>query len=96
MRILNRFPFIIAIISLMGWLFSFIFRPPEKNLNPYLVGISIFLAGVYWIWILFDVIGNISLKRYQRNFWLILVISIPFFGAILYQVMHQRPNKIVT
>lgn len=96
MRILNRFPFIIALLSLAGWLFSFIFRPPEKNLDPYLAGISLLLGAIYWLWILLDLINNADMRRFQRRFWLILVISVPFFGAILYQIMHQRPDKIVT
>lgn len=96
MHILNRFPFVIALLSLLGWLLSFVFRPPGKNLDPWLTAISLILGAVYWLWILVEVTRNPYMRRYQRTFWLILVISVPFFGALLYQFMHQKEDKIVT
>lgn len=54
------------------------------------------MGAIYWIWTIIEVssAGNDELKKYQKSFWLILVIAIPMFGALLYHIVHQRRRKI--
>ena len=54
------------------------------------------MGAIYWIWTIIEVAnaGSEELKKYQKSFWLILVIAIPMFGALLFHLMHQRPRKI--
>jgi len=57
---------------------------------------GLILGAIYWIWTIIEVSNANAdeLKKYQKSFWLILVISIPMFGALLYHVMHQRRGRI--
>lgn len=56
------------------------------------------MGGIYWVLTVIEVAnaGTEELKKYQKSFWLILVICIPMFGALLYHVTHQRKRKIAT
>lgn len=59
---------------------------------------SLAMGAIYWIWTIIEVssAGADELKKYQKSFWLILVICIPMFGALLYHITHQRKRKIAT
>lgn len=54
------------------------------------------MGAIYWILTIIEVAnaGPEELKKYQKSFWLILVVAIPMFGALLYHIMHQRRRKI--
>lgn len=54
------------------------------------------LAGVHWIWAIIDVINLGDMKPYQKRFWLIAVIAVPVFGAMVFYTLHQEKDKIVT
>ena len=56
------------------------------------------MGGIYWVLTVIEVAnaGTEELKKYQKSFWLILVICIPMFGALLYHFTHQRKRKIAT
>lgn len=56
------------------------------------------MGAIFWIWSVVEVATSTSaeLKYYQKMFWLILVVSVPFFGGLLFHFLHQRPGKIVT
>ena len=53
------------------------------------------LGAIYWIWSIIEVTGADDLKKYQKTFWLIIVVAVPFFGALLYNILHQTRNKMV-
>ena len=57
--------------------------------------VRLIIGAIYWIWTIIEVssAGNDELKKYQKSFWLILVIAIPMFGALLYHLVHQRQKK---
>ena len=82
---------IIAFIFFVGF---FLFAS-DNNYGEYVLGAGLGAGAVYWIWSIIIVVGTDDLKKYQRTFWLILVVAVPFFGALLYSILHQGRNKIV-
>jgi hypothetical protein len=54
------------------------------------------LAGIHWIWAIIDVISRGDMKPFQKRFWLIVVIAVPVFGAMVFYGLHQEKDKIVT
>lgn len=57
------------------------------------------VAGVMgiitWVWGIISVQRAQSLEGTQRMFWRIIVVAIPFFGAMLYYLLHSKKNTIV-
>ena len=69
------------------------------NDYPYAVWVmygGLVMGALYWILTIIEVssAGADELKKYQKSFWLILVVAIPMFGALLYHLVHQRRRKI--
>jgi hypothetical protein len=69
------------------------------NNYPYSIWVmygALAMGAIYWILTIVEVAnaGSDELKKYQKSFWLILVICVPMFGALLYHVMHQRRRRI--
>lgn len=54
------------------------------------------LAGIHWIWAIVDVINRHDMRPYQKRFWLIAVVAVPVFGAMVFYGLHQESGKIVT
>lgn len=50
---------------------------------------------VTWVWGIIAVQRAHSLEGTQRMFWRIIVVAIPFFGAMLYYMLHSKKNTIV-
>ena len=84
------FGIIITIVFFMGF---FLFAS-ENQYGEYVLWAGLVLGGVYWIWSIIEVIGADDLKKYQKNFWLIIVVAVPFFGAFIYNIMHRTRNRI--
>jgi len=73
----------------------------RANGNPngdYVLGAGALLAGIHWIWAIIDVINRNpdDMKGYQKRFWLIVVITVPVFGAMVFYGLHQEKGKIIT
>ena len=69
------------------------------NNYPYSIWVmygALTMGGIYWIWTIIEVAsaGTDELKKYQKSFWLILVICVPMFGALLYHLVHQHRRRI--
>ncbi|HEX6334648.1 MAG TPA: PLDc N-terminal domain-containing protein [Flavisolibacter sp.] len=88
--------FILAIISAVVLFFGIGLRANGYQGGDYVIAAGALLAGVHWIWAIIDVIGRKEFKTYQRMFWMIAVIAVPVFGAMLFYTMHQERGKIVT
>lgn len=85
--------FYIVILSTICILLS-IYDYRMVEYKYYLLGIGAFLAGLAWIWPIIEVATTNTLKGFQKKFWLIVVISVPVVGGLLYYVMHNKKNKI--
>jgi hypothetical protein len=96
MKNLRHPNFILAIVSAIVLLAGIIMRFNGYTEGDYVIGAGALLAGVHWIWAIIDVINRTDLKPYQKRFWLIVVIAVPVFGAMVFYGMHQEKDKIVT
>jgi len=86
------FGLIVTAIFFIGF---FMFASENQN-GEYVLYAGLVLGAIYWIWSIIEVVGADDLKPYQKTFWLIIVVAVPFFGAFLYNIIHQSRNKIAT
>lgn len=96
MKNLRKLLFILGIISHIGFIIAlFLMANDYPNAIPVMYG-ALGLGAVYWVLSIIEVsgAGPEELKKYQKSFWLILVIAIPMFGGLLYHFTHQRKRKI--
>lgn len=85
------FGFIVTAIFFIG----FFLMATDNDNGYYILYAGLGLGAIYWIWSIIEVVGADDLKRYQKTFWLIIVVAVPFFGAFLYNILHQTRNKMV-
>jgi hypothetical protein len=69
---------------------------PHYEFGTYIMYAGFLLAGIFWLWAVLDVIGAHDLKYFQKMFWLIITVSVPVMGGLLFYIMHQSRNKIIT
>jgi Phospholipase_D-nuclease N-terminal len=96
MKNLRHPNFILSIISAIVLLIGIGMRANGYQGGDYVIGAGAVLAGIHWIWAIVDVIGRGDMKGYQKRFWLIIVVAVPVFGAMVFYGLHQERNKIVT
>jgi hypothetical protein len=85
------FGFIITAIFFIGF---FLMATDNENGN-YILYAGLGLGALYWIWSIIEVTGASDLKKYQKTFWLIIVVAVPFFGALLFNILHRTRNNMV-
>lgn len=68
----------------------------EHDVGRYILYSGLIVVGVVWVWSIWAVIVTEDLLFYQKMFWLIITISVPVMGGLLYSIMNQRRNKIAT
>ena len=88
--------FILAIVSIIVLLFGVGLKGNGYAFGDYVIIASIVLGGIHWIWAIIDVTKRDDLRGFQKNFWLIAVITCPAMGGMLFYAMHQERDKIVT
>jgi len=96
MKNLRHPNFILAIVSAIVLFTGIGFRANGYQAGDYIIGAGTLLAGIHWIWAIVDVIRRNDLKAFQKRFWLIIVIAVPVFGAMVFYGLHQERDKIVT
>lgn len=90
--------FILGIIATIVVLIGIGFKANGYHSGNYmLIGGSI-LGAIHYIWALIDVIGRDreDLRGFQKRFWLIIIIAVPALGSLLFYIMHQQRDKIIT
>lgn len=95
MKNLNRPAFIVAIVGTALIIIGLTLMR-EYTFGTYIMYAGFLLAGIFWVWSIWDVIMADDLKYYQKMFWLIVTISVPVMGGLIFYILHQQPNKIVT
>ena len=51
---------------------------------------GILFGAAYWIWMIVNIHNAFRNSADKKAFWLVLAISAPFIGAMLYQIVHER------
>jgi uncharacterized membrane protein len=98
MKHLKKPSIIFGIISHIVFVIALFLMANNYPYSIWVMYAGLAMGGVYWILTVIEVAnaGTDELKKYQKSFWLILVICIPMFGALLYHSTHQRKRKIAT
>lgn len=96
MKNLRHPNFILAIVSAIVLFLGIGFSANGYQKGDYVLVAGTLLAGAHWIWAIIDVISRHDMRPYQKRFWLIVVIAVPVFGAMVFYGLHQEGNKIVT
>ena len=96
MKNVRRPSLIFGLITTAVFFIGFFLFASENRNGIYLLYAGFALGAIYWIWSIIQVTSADDLKKYQKTFWLIIVVAVPFFGAFLYNIMHQSRNRIAT
>lgn len=96
MKNLRHPNFILSIISAIILFLGIGFRANGYQAGDYLLIAGALLAGIHWIWAIIDVINRQDMRPYQKRFWLIVVVTVPVLGAMVFYGLHQESGKIVT
>jgi len=96
MKNLRHPNFILSIVSAILLFIGIGMQANGYQGGYYVLGAGFLLAGVHWIWAIIDVISRSDMKAFQKRFWLIAVVAVPVFGAMVFYGMHQEKGKIVT
>lgn len=88
--------FWLGIITIILVLIGVGFKSNGYSSSYYIWIAASVIGGIHWIWTIIEVIGRDDMKAFQKRFWLILVVAIPVLGGMLFHVLHQQRNKIVT
>lgn len=95
MKNVRRPSLIFGLITTALFFIGFFLIASENKNAYYALYAGLGLGAIYWIWSIIQVTGADDLKKYQKTFWLIIVIAVPFFGAFLYNILHQTRNNMV-
>lgn len=96
MKNIKKPSFILGVGSHVIFIVALLLMANNYTYSTWVMYGALALGAIYWIWTIIEVsnTGPAELKKYQKSFWLILVIAIPMFGAFLYHVMHQQSRRI--
>ena len=90
---INKLPFLFVIATLLLLASSFILRTPGEGLNSELLIIAGYFAAAYWLLTIIMVATAPKLKPPQKRGWFIILISLPFIGGLLYQLVQLQSKK---
>lgn len=48
------------------------------------------LAGLFWLWMLFDALTNASLDPAMKIVWAVVIFFLPFLGALAYLLVGRK------
>ena len=96
MRNVRKPSLIFGLVTTAVFFIGFFLFASENPNGLYVIYSGLALGALYWIWSIIEVVGADDLKKYQKTFWLIIVVAVPFFGAFIYNILHQSRNRIVT
>ncbi len=88
--------FFLAILASILLAIGFALQNNDGNYGRYFIYASAAVFVLCWLTSIADVIQADDLRFFQKEFWLIIVISVPFLGGLFYLLMHRKPNKIVS
>jgi FtsH-binding integral membrane protein len=96
MKNLRHPNFILSIVSAIVLFLGVGFRANGYPAGDYIILAGTLLAGIHWIWSIIDVVSRHDMRPFQKRFWMIIVITVPVFGGMVFYGLHQESGKIVT
>lgn len=96
MKNLKKPAFLLGMIAAILLFLGLVLKTYNDSNGNIVLYAGIVLGGIFWIWAISEVIATNDLKPFQKRFWIIIVLSVPIVGGLLYHILHQQKNKIVT
>jgi lipopolysaccharide export LptBFGC system permease protein LptF len=90
MKVFEKFPFLMGLLASLFVLLSFLVKSPNSAMNQELAVMGILFGFAYWIWMIIYIRNGIRNSADKKTFWLVLAISAPYLGAMLYQIVYER------
>ena len=88
--------FLIGLFSILLLIVGVIAKNTGARGGDYIIIAAVIFGGIHWIWSIIDVATRSDMKPFQKRFWLIAVVAAPAIGGMLFYIMHQDRNKLVT
>lgn len=85
--------FYLGIISHLILFLGIALKSFEYKYSNYIILGSFVLGFIYWVWSIMQLVNDANLDKSQKTFWSIIVISVPMFGAMIYQIMQVRRGR---
>lgn len=96
MKNLRHPAFITGILAVLFVIFAIGTKSYGYRIGSYIFIAAALCAGITWVWGIFNVVGRADMKPFQKRFWLIIVVAVPFIGAMLFFILHQKANRLTT
>jgi hypothetical protein len=83
--------FLLGLFSFILFLVGIGMRANGMQGGDYVIGTSVVLGGIHWIWSIIDVFKDYRVNSGSENqiIWIILVVIIPPIGGMLYYTMSK-------
>jgi hypothetical protein len=85
---------ILGIVSIIIMFLGIGCRANGYQAGDWIIGASFLLGAIHWIWAIVDVSKTTTLRPSQKKFWLIITIVVPFFGSMIYYLMHWQSGRV--
>ena len=95
MKKIRKPSIILGLIIMAIFFIGFFMLASESRYGEYFLYAGLVLGAIYWVWSVIAVSATDDLKKYQKTFWLIILVAVPFLGALIYGILHQSRNKMV-
>lgn len=96
MKNIRKPAFFLGIIGALLLFLGVALKNTDSTTGNIVLYLGIALGGIFWIWAITEVIGAADMKPFQKRFWLIVVLSVPVVGGLVFHILHQDSGKIVT
>jgi hypothetical protein len=93
MYILNKIWFFFGLITIILIVCSMMTADPGSMFNKELLMIAIYFAAAYWTWMIINLMNSQRFPSFHKRAWLMIMILVPFFGALLFQLTQGRKRK---
>ena len=90
MKVFEKFPFLMGLLATLFVILSFLVKSPNSYVNQELAVMGIMFGLTYWIWMIVKIRNAVRSSADKKSFWLVVAISAPYIGAMLYQIVHER------